>query len=151
MTRLERGILELLALLVGIILILVAPDAALTLEVIALPVVVVIALLAAFYLRRVYFFQPEPRSRFFGMVVDSSFRKVVFGAWIAYLVIGRIGDRTGWYFLPTPPPNVSSPISGLAVLVFVSPPIVYAFNVWMVRRGSGARTDAANVTDLDRD
>lgn len=146
----QRG-LELLALAVGVALINLLPDLALTIEVVVLPLLVLAAGISARYLGRVYRRQGAPRSRFFGMLVNMAWRIVAMGTWVGYLVVARIGDRTGWYFIPAPPPNVSSPISGLVIMVFITPPIIYALAVYRVRRASTIVGPAAAADDLDRE
>lgn len=152
MSRGTRYALEAAALVLGILLVNVAPGIALNIIVFALPAVLIGAAISILYLRRVYLWQPEPRSRFFGMLVSISARVEVIGLWVGYLVLGRIGDRTGWYYLPTPPPSISSPISGLVIMVFLAPPIFYAWRVWRIRRASeaGHGTLAEDEATLDR-
>lgn len=138
---------EILLLLLGIELIVVAPDLALTILVVALPTVLVGAWVSIAYLERIYRRQTPPRSRFFGMLLGVMARKELLAVWLAYLVIGRIGERTGWLSIPVPPPEISSPITGLVVLVAFATPILYAVAVWRVRRAAGR----GDLVDLERD
>ena len=152
-SRIRRLVIELLALVLGIELIVFAPDVALTTLVLAVPLVLVGATISVVYLRRVYLRQPVPRSRFFGMLVSVSARATLVGLWVGYLVVARIGERTGWFAIPVPPPAVSSPITGLVIAIWLSPPIVYALAVYRVRR-SASRTlslPVADALELDRE
>ena len=144
--------LELLLLVAGLVAIVVAPDIALTIEVVAIPVVLVASWLSIIYLHRVFLRQPEPRSRFFAMLIAVSARKSLLGAWFGYLVVARIGERTGWFLIPVPSAEVSAPISGLVLLVFMSTTVAYAVTVARVRRASlfVHRSDAGEA-ELDRE
>lgn len=147
-----RYALELALLALGLLVILAAPDFALSVIVFALPSVLFGAGIGVLYLRRVYLFQPEPRSRFFGMLVSISTRLWFLGLWFGYLVLGRIGERTGRFELPIPPIYIANPISGLVLGVFIAPPIFYAWRVWRIRRiaEAGSGTPAEDEEALDR-
>jgi hypothetical protein len=143
-----------LAVSAGLIAIFVLPpeiaDAAL---VVSLPPLVILALLSEGYIVRIYHAQPVPRSRFFRMLVAAQSGKLALGVWIAYLVVVRAGDRTGWFSLPSPTTAISGPISGLLVAVVVAIPISYAWEIWRVRR-TASRADTTKMedeVDLDRE
>ncbi len=150
-------IAEVLGFLTCIGVIYAAPDIALTLIVVSLPIIAIITGVSVWYLRSVYRKQPTPRSRFFGMLVGISARSWIGALWVGYLVIGRVLDRMSHDGLPVitvpvPPPNISSPISGLVVAYLMTPPIFYAVNVWRVRRTAGDTGTALEREDgLDRE
>lgn len=147
----KRYLLELAALLLGLGAIVAAPDVAVAVEVVALPIILVVAWISVVYLRIVFLRQPEPRSRFFAMLVGVSARKELLGLWFGYLVIARIGDRAGWFELPVPDTTVTSPISGLVLLIFLSSTIVYGATVYRVRRASRfVHRSLAGESELDR-
>lgn len=147
--RLPRLAGELIGFALCVTVIYAAPDIALTLIVIILPIIAVLTGLSVLYLRNVYLRQPTPRSRFFGMLVGISTRTWIGTMWVGYLTLGRIGDRTDWFDLPVPGPNVSAPISGLVVAYLMTPPIFYAANVYRVRKRAPGRT--AEITELTLD
>jgi hypothetical protein len=150
-----RYFAELAVFILCLVLIYTAPEASLSVIVLSLPVIALCTGLSVLYLHRVYVRQPTPRSRFFGMLVGVSTRSWIAGLWVGYLVIGRVLDRMAhegfnvWQ-LPTPPPNVSAPISGLVVAYLMLPPIIYALTVWSVRRRAGNGTALEREGDLDR-
>lgn len=143
-----------LALIAGVFAILVLPpEAQDAVIVIGLPPLVFLAILSEGYIVRIYHAQPVPRSRFFRMLVAAQSGKLALGVWIAYLVVVRAGDRTGWFSLPSPTLAVSGPISGLLVAVVVAIPISYAWEIWRVRRAASRADTTAmeDEVDLDRE
>lgn len=151
-----RLVTELLLVVIGIELIVVDPATAITIEVFAIPILLAAAGLSVLYLSRIYGRQPSPRSRFFGMLVGILTRGWVAMLWIGYLVVGRILERLAEVgiavpFLPTPPPNVSSPISGLVICLAIVPPIVYAVEIRRIRAAASSLVvGGADLVDLDR-
>lgn len=142
------------ALMAGVFAILVlSPEAQDAIIVIGLPPLVLLAILSEVYIVRIYHAQPVPRSRFFRMLVAAQSGKLALGVWIAYLVVVRAGDRTGWFSLPSPTLAVSGPISGLLVAVVVAIPISYALEIWRVRRAAShtPTTAAEDEVGLDRE
>lgn len=103
------------------------------------PVVVIGAAVAAMYLQHAWQQQPPPRSKFFAMLVSSVWRMAVLGAWVGYLAVARVLEQVGVY-LPSPPRSTASPITAMVIVLLLTPPIVYAWNVFRVRRN--ARHDA---------
>ena len=149
-----RYVAEFVGFIVCLVLIYASPELALSAIVLSLPVIAVLSGVSVIYLRRIYRKQPRPRSRFFGMLVGVSARTWIGGVWIGYLTVGRVLDRmheNGYPVatVPVPPPNISSPISGLVVAYLMIPPIIYALNVWSVRRKAPGRT--AEITELTLD
>lgn len=146
----KQRLLELAGLAAGLALIVAAPDVALLLIVLLLPFTLIGAAAGTWYLRHVFRQQRPPRSRFFGMLVNMSVRHAVVGSWVGYLTMARLGDRTGWYALPSAPANVTAPVTGLVLLVFMVPPIVYAVTVWRVRRASTVVGQAGRDQELNQ-
>lgn len=158
MSRRTRYGLELALLVLGLLLILAAPDVALAAIVVAVPLTLLASGISIVYLSRVLSYQPIPRSRFFRMLVGVSARVEIIGLWVGYLVIGRISQiaeakgMIGWS-IPTPPSSISSPISGLVIAIFAAPPIAYAVTVWRIRRAAlrNLGDGSADVVELDRE
>lgn len=134
------------AIIFGVLLasILYAPSIAAAAIFVLVPVAAVASGIGIIYLRHVYKRQRRPRSRFFGMLIEVDVRTWLATAWVGYLIIGRLSERAAAelnlpaaFHVPVPTPEVSAPITGLAFLVAVSPPIFHAVEVWRVRRGTG--------------
>lgn len=145
----KRYLLELLALVLGLAVIVVAPGLAILVELVVLPVVLIGAWVAIVYLRAIYRRQRPPRSRFFGMLITVSARKEFIGLWIGYLVVARLGAELHLFALPVPPMPTSTAISGLVLIVFAAPPIAYGLAVWRVRRRAAYARLADQAIELD--
>jgi hypothetical protein len=142
------------ALVAGLIAVFVLPATSLDAAIIlGLPPLVILAVISELYIVRIYERQPQPRSRFFRMLVAAQSGKLALGIWIGYLVVARAGDRTGWFSLPSPSTDVSGPISALLLAVVVAIPIAYALEIWRVRRAASRTptTAAEDEIDLDRE
>lgn len=99
---------------IGLTLIVNFPDVALTILTPAVPLAIIGATLATIYLYRVYRRQPEPRSRFWLMLLETFCALIAVGGWVGYLSFARILERLRLegqdvFSLPAPPPSVSSP------------------------------------------
>lgn len=144
-----------LALVLGLVLVVLWPEAALLLELVALPLAVAGAVVGALYLRRLYVRQRRPRSVFFGMLVEMKSATAALGLWVGYLALGRIsgllhdaGILAGE--IPVPEPRVSTPISGLVITVLVLPGAIYALRIYLFRRRATFEELPTTETDLDR-
>lgn len=128
--------------LIGVLAIIYAPEATLNVLIGLVIASVIGAVVSTLYLRHVYLDQPKPRSRFFGITLESFYNKIFIGGWVAYLTTARLTERLhaaqaiDWT-LPAPPPAVSAPISALVVIVIFASPIRFAIEVWVRRRRSG--------------
>lgn len=150
----RRLLLEAVLFVAALEAVILVPNVAMTVLIGVAPLIVAGSVVATLYLRRIYLRQPTPRSRFFGMVVGISGRIAAASLWLVYLTIARIGDRTGWYAIPSPPPEISSPLTALVILGLATPPIFYAVTVYRVRRAASrrrARGWRADEAELDRE
>lgn len=135
----------------GVYGVVVAPEATLVVLVAFLPVVLVAGAIAVGYLARVYRAQPVPRSRFFGMLIETFTALVCLGLWVGYLSAARLLERSDIGLrIPAPAPAVSSPISALIVLVVFAAPVRFALEVYLIRRRSSPPRSAQDASDLDR-
>ena len=124
-----------LAVLVGgLVAIAVAPAQALAVLTILVPFVILAATASTIYLALVFNQQRRPRSVFFRMVVESFVTLCLVGAWIGYLSVARLLERSGIGILPAPSPTHSAPISALIVIVVFWRPIRFALEVYRRRR-----------------
>lgn len=146
MTSRQSYVLAALAFVVGLGLILAFPEPSLTLLLYGVPIAIGAAAVSLLYLVHVFRRQTEPRSRFFKMVLEAFGTLLILGAWVGYLTIVRLAERSGtlapgvW----APPPSVSSPVSALLVIVLFLSLVRFAASVALIRwRGV--------VTDEDSD
>lgn len=123
----------------GVVAILVAPEIAIRVLAIAIPAVIVAALVSVLYLRRVYRRQRVPRSRFFGMMLEGFYALLVLGGWVGYLAVARVTERAAAagdldWTIPAPGPLTSAPLTGLLVIVVFAGPVRFAVEVYRDRR-----------------
>lgn len=137
---------------VGLAGVLVGPDQTYAVLVALIPLVLLAGVVSVAYLARVYRAQPVPRSRFFGMLIETFVALVFLGAWVGYLSVARILERTPDIGLriPAPPTAVTSPLSALIVLVVFAAPVRFALEVYLIRRKSRPPRNAKDASDLDR-
>jgi hypothetical protein len=141
----------LLAFGAGIACTLLWPEPALAVLTVAVPVSIAGAIVAAVYLGRVFRQQPEPRSRFFRLFLETVALLVTSGAWVGYLTVARLTERavaagTLSWALPAPPPTYSSPISALVVIAVFASLVRFALEVYQARRRASATPE-----ELDRE
>jgi hypothetical protein len=102
------------------------------------PVMVVAAIVATLYLRRIYIRLPEPRPIFFRMLLEGAATKIAAGAIIGYIAVAFIvRDLELPIELPTPPPGRSTSIIAYVVVVLMTPPVYYALRVAALRIAAG--------------
>lgn len=135
----------------GLAAILVAPELALTVLTVAVPTMIVAAFVSVAYLRRIYGRQPVPRSRFFGMLLETFYALLVLGIWVGYLTVARVTERaqdggTIDWSVPAPGTMTSAPVSALLVVVVFAGPVRFAAEVYRERRRARSTTRS-----LDRD
>lgn len=142
--------------LFGLVAVAVAPDLALVVLSIAVPISIAAATVSTLYLVRVFRRQPKPRSRFFRMLVETFGALIVVGAWVGYLAVARVTERAvaagalDWS-LPAPPPATTGPISALVVIVTFAAPVRYALEVYRVRRRATSPEALEREVELDRE
>lgn len=124
-----------LAFVVGLASVMAAPEPTLVVLASLVPIMIAAATISTVYLARVFQLQPIPRSRFFGMLIESFLALVGLGVWVGYLTVARLSERAdfGW-ILPAPPPAISSPISALLVVIVFGAPVRFALEVYRIRR-----------------
>lgn len=150
MTRAMFYLVVLVAFVAGLVAVLVIPELALVVLVVGVPSAIVSAVVSTAYLAHVFRRQQVPRSRFFRMLLETFVGLMIVGAWVGYLTVARVTERAvaagviDWY-LPAPPPTVSSPISALVIIAVFSVPTRFAWEVW--RRRRAAALD--NTLDVD--
>ena len=145
--------LVLLFLAIGLEVIIAFPAEALTALVLAIPIAIIAAGISTAYLASIFKRQPIPRSRFFRMLVESFFALFLIGVWVGYLSLARVLERAAASgadvpTIPAPPPNISSPISALIVVIVFAIPIRFAFEVYR-RRSLSSKTDQPTTEDDD--
>jgi hypothetical protein len=143
MTR-TRVILNALVIAVGTAVAYMGGDAVITVMLVVFPLVLVGSFFAAGYLQWAYTSQPPPRSRFFGMLTSSVWRKAIIGLVIGYIAYSRLLEEYPGLALPIIPRPGATAIVAWCIVVLLAPGIVYAYNVWRVRRAA-ERDDEGNL------
>jgi hypothetical protein len=142
-----------LLLVIGMVAIVSFPAEALIILSLGIPFSIVGAMIATFYLSRIFRRQPVPRSRFFRMLIESFFALLLIGVWVGYLSLARVLERAAASgadvpTIPAPPPNISSPISALIVIIVFVGPIRFAVEVYR-RRKLSSQTNQPTTDDDD--
>lgn len=122
------------AFVAALVAIIVAPDVALAVELAAVPIVVVAALVSTGYLWRIY--QRNPIGVIWRQLISSQITTAPLVVWVGYLTTARIADELGHVVIPIPPPGTSSPITGLLLILAITPSIRYAIAVRRLGRSA---------------
>lgn len=139
MTRGNFYLSIILVFAVGLLAVAVQPELTLAVLTVGIPLSILAALVSTLYLARIYRLQPVPRSRFFGMLLETFYALLFVGGWVGYLSVARLTQRLfeagelGW-FISAPPPAVTSPISALVVIVTFAAPVRFALEIFRTRR-----------------
>lgn len=126
-----------LAIAAAVALVVMFPEPAAAIEAAVLPFFIIGVVVSTIYLWRIY--GRNPVGRIWRQVVGAQMTSLPFIVWVGYLVVVRLSagahEATGWFpVLPVPPPGQSAPISGLLLILAVTPSIRYALTVWRIGR-----------------
>lgn len=126
------------ALLAALATVVLFPEQAVIVELIAVPIVVVAAVVSVAYLIQVYV--ANPIGVIWKHIVGNQITTLPLVLWVGYLTVVRIAS-TLHAFIPAPSPVTSAPITGLLLILAITPSIRYAIAVYQLRRSATGRDD----------